>query len=365
MIPKLIVLFSILFSSSISAQDPDLVGDWQLTELIMDGTSFIPPSDSEVELVTLEIALSGVENFRTSVCDLLSGDISFIGVNQFALTMVSQTLGGCFENNNQDIQGVYFDFYNQNVGDFMYEIEDLGNTIKKLTITDATGNEAIYHSELLRQYVFKRWYLQKLILGGSDFNVPGEQDSFSPSIVFEQTFDPATATFSGQSGCNNFTGENTFVSNVREVTITQNNLASDPCANETQTDFEALYTDFLFGNLPETFNYLLVEPGDETIFYLQNANNDYAIYGENPINLGVAENEIGSVRLFPNPAGNEIFIEANLPLEKVEIYSVSGKFIRAETDLSNAVDISSFPSGLYFIKIRSSGSTLTKKFIKN
>ena len=91
-------------------------------------------------------------------------------------------------------------------------------------------------------------------------------------------------------------------------------------------------------------------------------NGDIAYY-QNAL-LGLEDDSFMAIKITPNPASNQLFINASQPLERIEIYSVTGKFIMTETDLSNAVEISSFPSGLYFIKIRSSGSTLTKKFIK-
>jgi hypothetical protein len=81
----------------------------------------------------------------------------------------------------------------------------------------------------------------------------------------------------------------------------------------------------------------------------------------------VDETELTSVRVFPNPASEFIFIEtANMDVYSVSIINMNGEtIIRKENDFNSAMDIRSLPSGIYFVQIISNEKTLTRKLIKN
>lgn len=363
MVQKLLLGMALLFSSALMAQDPDLLGNWQLTEIIIDGETFIPPSDSEVELVSLIITPSGVESFTTDVCNTQSGEIAFSGTDTFTLSDLTQTLGGCLNSNSQSFELLYFQFFYQNAVGFEYTITDLGNNIKRLTIMDNDGNTVIYHSELLRQYVFKTYYLQRLIIDDVDINVPADQPFFNPSISFEQTFDPSVAIFSGNTGCTNFNGTNTFVSNERVVTITDTTIGGDSCQNQVQTDYEALYRDFLFGNVPQTFSYLFVEPSEGAIFYLSRDGN-YAVYGESPVNLNIPEFIAFDISITPNPATDRVTFQTEISVDQLQLYNVLGNRILSQKNQTNTIDISSLSAGVYFVEVVSSQQRSIQKLIK-
>lgn len=70
--------------------------------------------------------------------------------------------------------------------------------------------------------------------------------------------------------------------------------------------------------------------------------------------------------VYPNPAGNKLFIE-NLParVEKIEIVDIVGKAILIKNENINEIDISSYQSGMYILKVYSEGKVLSNKFYKN
>jgi len=161
-------------------------------------------------------------SFFTKACDWLAADITFTGSTELELSNRNQLLEGCFDFDNLDYQLLYFDFYLNNDPNFTYEIIDIGNNIKQLEIRDINNDLAIYHSELLRQYVFKKWYLQYMIIDGVDIPVPVDGSPFHPEIEFGHTFDPAEANFTGNGGCSTYSGTNTFASDLRIATLTSN-----------------------------------------------------------------------------------------------------------------------------------------------
>jgi len=365
---KKLLLFLLISASSFQSfgQDPDLIGDWQLTELHIDGNTYTAPSNSEIELIWMDILNPSLEGFFTKACDWLAADITFTGSTELELSNRNQNLIGCFDFDNLDYQLLYFDFYLNNGANFTYEITPVGgNGVKQLIIRDINNNLAIYNSELLRQYVFKKWYLQYMIINGVDIPVPVDGSPFDPEIEFGHTFDPAVAGFTGNAGCSTYSGVNTFVSDERVVTLTSNSVDVMTCATQAQTDFEAIYLDFLFSSSPETFNYLYIDVQGTIVFYLQNDENNYAVYGEEPPRLGVPESNLVAISIFPNPVSETLFITSEgIPIQQISIYAISGKRIISETSLTNQIDVSGLKSGLYFVELTTSEGRSIQKFIK-
>ncbi len=115
-----------------------------------------------------------------------------------------------------------------------------------------------------------------------------------------------------------------------------------------------------------TFNWTAPTTGHGTItFYAAvnatNANNSTS--GDTPVRFSasfnenttaVAETHIEGVRLYPNPAGNEIWIGnlRNVEIKRLQIYDLKGKIIRDIPSPAFQIDLSSLKSGIYIIKIK-------------
>ncbi|PQJ77323.1 T9SS type A sorting domain-containing protein [Polaribacter glomeratus] len=71
-----------------------------------------------------------------------------------------------------------------------------------------------------------------------------------------------------------------------------------------------------------------------------------------------------NVFLFPNPVGDFLTLElsSNLQLQKVKVYSLTGKLIKEVTQ--NTLDFTRFSKGVYVLKIFTDRGMLTKKIIK-
>jgi hypothetical protein len=92
--------------------------------------------------------------------------------------------------------------------------------------------------------------------------------------------------------------------------------------------------------------------------------------------LGIHKNEKDNIRVYPNPAKNELRITAStssasnrtLSEVEVEIYDVFGRKLKAECKMQNAerevvVNVSHLAAGVYFVKIYSDSGYTTKKVI--
>ena len=89
--------------------------------------------------------------------------------------------------------------------------------------------------------------------------------------------------------------------------------------------------------------------------------------------VGVKEvKELEGVRVFPNPTAGELRIEvagqARNDVVNVEVFDVYGRKLSHISNLisqiSNLIDISEFPAGIYFVRITTEKGIITKKVIK-
>jgi len=78
---------------------------------------------------------------------------------------------------------------------------------------------------------------------------------------------------------------------------------------------------------------------------------------------GISQPKTNNITIFPNPAQNFVLIQANSPIEKIEIYNQSGVRILINENVSGKVDISSLPDGFYLARIYLDGIPVNKKFI--
>jgi len=72
------------------------------------------------------------------------------------------------------------------------------------------------------------------------------------------------------------------------------------------------------------------------------------------------------LKLYPNPAQDEIIIDTENKIYTCEIFDIFGKTILRYSNLSdNTINVSSIPTGQYLFKIITSNGTQTNKFFKN
>ena len=107
---------------------------------------------------------------------------------------------------------------------------------------------------------------------------------------------------------------------------------------------------------------------DEDILYVSEAggaNRLRRILMDNPSSFGSVVKS--SIKIFPNPTAEKIniFQEDNEILQ-VEIYDFYGRLITSKTDDANtiSINISQFSKGLYFVKIISNDSIISRSIVK-
>jgi len=104
--------------------------------------------------------------------------------------------------------------------------------------------------------------------------------------------------------------------------------------------------------------------------HLEEANVNPIVLSEGFINpevsatLSVGEEDGFSIKIFPNPVSQTLYIFTKQTLEIITLYDVLGKEVYASKH-SNQIDVSRYQQGLYFLKVKTNMGSITKKIIIN
>ncbi|MCD6597486.1 MAG: T9SS type A sorting domain-containing protein, partial [Bacteroidales bacterium] len=90
-----------------------------------------------------------------------------------------------------------------------------------------------------------------------------------------------------------------------------------------------------------------------------------ATYSEDCASLGIDDELLTKgLKIFPNPVKNTLTIESELPLTKVEIYSVLGQKIKEIRSDFNTISTNGLTGRIYLIRIFSENGVTVRKLIK-
>ncbi len=103
-----------------------------------------------------------------------------------------------------------------------------------------------------------------------------------------------------------------------------------------------------------------------SVYSFNGVNANHTIHA-NFVHTGINENNLqNSVIIFPNPANDLLNVKLSQEFESVEITNMLGQLLYSNkvTDSFLQIDISSYTSGVYFIRLKGDNGVATKKFIK-
>lgn len=66
---------------------------------------------------------------------------------------------------------------------------------------------------------------------------------------------------------------------------------------------------------------------------------------------------------FKNPAKNILELQSEARIDKIEIYNITGILVKSETQISDRIDISNLPSGIYILTVYAENNKSVKKLI--
>ena len=84
--------------------------------------------------------------------------------------------------------------------------------------------------------------------------------------------------------------------------------------------------------------------------------------------VGIEDFTESSNKLYPNPVSNELTIESQGDISKIEVYSVAGQLLQTSTPLSTEtkINFSSYEKGVYLIKLHTTdGQVTTSRVVKD
>jgi hypothetical protein len=79
---------------------------------------------------------------------------------------------------------------------------------------------------------------------------------------------------------------------------------------------------------------------------------------------GVDNVDMSELSIYPNPAKNELFIQSDSPIDKVEIYNLAGSCVLSESNFAGSINVSTLAAGVYFVKIHTATGEAVQKMIK-
>jgi len=82
--------------------------------------------------------------------------------------------------------------------------------------------------------------------------------------------------------------------------------------------------------------------------------------------VGIEDLSREAVRLFPNPAKDQVRISHSVPIQQVEIFSTEGELLYRETTDNEEVSmqIGHLPAGIFLVKVTAGDRVFNKKFVK-
>lgn len=361
------------------------LGDWYLSNLIIDSEDNLNPTDARgFNVITNFGSSEGAYYWGSWICDSMGGSIFYdSNSKKFTLSAITTTFGGCDEffdvdenpTEFYDFNSNFYDFYSMS-GDYEYNIISLTESdSRELTITAPNGDKAIYSN---KRYEFDKidlgdWYLTNLIIDSEENLNP--IDFEGKNIVTNLKTSQGKYTFSNWV-CDSCEGQFNYVPESNSFTISNMGCTLGGCETyipDGIDPFEVQENDIKLSNFFSTeglFSYEITEASSNNpqSLIITASNGDKAIY--NRVLLSTKSFTKLSFSIYPNPVAKELFVSfpnSKLKNYSVEVFDLLGR-IRLSKMLSNSkkpINIESLAKGLYLLKIKDDfGNTSTKKFIK-
>ena len=150
-----------------------------------------------------------------------------------------------------------------------------------------------------------------------------------------------------------------------EITTSAGTQIRDVRSGEGFEFMSSLTTHFGIGTATTIDNITIYWPSG-TIDYIANPTINTTHNIEEGSALSITDEALADVVIYPNPVDKELNIEttANITNKIATVFDINGKRILNIKLKSNALDVSSLESGIYFLRLESDGKSIKRKFIK-
>ena len=191
---------------------------------------------------------------------------------------------------------------------------------------------------------------RSVVLNGNEVALVGGQFGMlwgTINISNNMGYDPYLARFNKETGA--IIGIETFTSST----------VADDFATALTSDAQGnYYVGGMFSNQITVGTSVLQKVGGERDFFL-------AKFGTANCDLGIEENDIQTIKVYPNPVQNLLYIDSQ-EMQQYQIYSILGSKISEGTlAVGSGIDCSGLTNGVYFISLTNGlGQSSTLKFVK-
>ena len=123
---------------------------------------------------------------------------------------------------------------------------------------------------------------------------------------------------------------------------------------------------FEFDTDPSSFDYYQQFPFQSTDNPAWAAFFDVELMNDPTVSLEEFNSDENSILIYPNPASNQISINANQTIKKVNIVDLNGRLVYSENtnNLNTVVQLGSLSKGIYVVHVQTSTETFRKKIVK-
>jgi len=79
---------------------------------------------------------------------------------------------------------------------------------------------------------------------------------------------------------------------------------------------------------------------------------------------GIEDVRSQGISIFPNPAKDKIFIQSELQIRKVEVYSLTGALLMSDNNFNGEISVSALPKGIYLLRVYTDNGVTVSKIVK-
>ena len=95
---------------------------------------------------------------------------------------------------------------------------------------------------------------------------------------------------------------------------------------------------------------------------------DTPVFGESLMGsclTPIEEAIVGSLKLFPNPTTNTLYIDHDYFENHVILYDINGRVVLEQHNIRNEIDVSKLPNGMYYLSLETDDKFYIERFVKN
>ncbi len=188
----------------------------------------------------------------------------------------------------------------------------------------------------------------------------------------------ACVSYTAPSG-NVYTSSGTYVDTIPNSTGCDSLITINLTVNTVNTNVTQAGPTLTAGAAGAVYQWLdcdnnfAIIPGETNSSYTATTNGNYAVsVTENSCTdtsvcltvtgIGLVEISANNVRIFPNPANKELIINSTYTVESINVYDQLGQIVI--TSNSTKLNVAKLETGVYLVKIVTSGGTAVKRFVK-